>query len=117
MGECGKLPGTQPLLTPEGWDLTPINARRVIAPTSGCASFRRTATKHIVQIASALVCCMVTTMVATGASANSGPSLPIDDNAITTFIEKALTEKHIPGLSAALIVDGNVIWAKRLRCG
>jgi CubicO group peptidase (beta-lactamase class C family) len=51
-------------------------------------------------------------MAAIGASAGSKPELQIDDKAVTSYIEKALPEQHIPGLSAALIVDGDVVWAK-----
>jgi CubicO group peptidase (beta-lactamase class C family) len=54
---------------------------------------------------------MASTTVATGAS-DKQPSMQIDDNAVTAFLAKALPEHHIPGLSAALIVDGDVIWAK-----
>ena len=46
------------------------------------------------------------------AAAASTASDAIDDKPIDASIEKALREQHIPGLAAALIVDGGIAWAK-----
>jgi CubicO group peptidase (beta-lactamase class C family) len=69
--------------------------------------------KRIAQMASALLCCAAAFAASGAAGAGTkNQSPPIDDKAVTAFIDKALVEKHIPGISAALIVDGDVIWAK-----
>ena len=36
----------------------------------------------------------------------------IDDKPVRASIEKALREQHIPGLAAALVIDGDVAWAQ-----
>lgn len=36
----------------------------------------------------------------------------IDEIPLERFIEGQLAEQHIPGMAVALVVDGDVVWAK-----
>ena len=36
----------------------------------------------------------------------------IDEGPLAKFIEGQLAERHIPGMAAAVVVDGDVVWAK-----
>lgn len=43
--------------------------------------------------------------------ASPGPSRPIDSEAISRFVAAYMEEKRIPGMAAAIVVDGTVAWS------
>jgi CubicO group peptidase (beta-lactamase class C family) len=45
-------------------------------------------------------------------AAGSPPTSTVEEQPIIAFIEKAITEHHVPGMAVSLVRDGDVVWAK-----